>query len=259
MNNTELTNLELASDELRLATNIINSHKLKESELLSKLHATLDSIINSIESDDNKTKCTYEIGEDMNWINFDMRLISLKIVPDVWINNDARCELKYYVAQCINLPIAEDLTLCNTILNLVRASNTPSIILSYNQCVNDPEYVYALNNIDRLNKSYLDNVRKSEFSRLSYAITKHTGIGVSSNPQYNKLSGYAFILYKNDRDVCYKFVPTQLMNKIFDANTQSDLKNTRLITLDIDDFIKTIYLENGCAKLYTLPDALTID
>lgn len=44
MSNTKLTNLELASDELRLATDIINKHNLKQSELKSALDTTLHDI-----------------------------------------------------------------------------------------------------------------------------------------------------------------------------------------------------------------------
>ena len=44
MDNIKLTNLELASDELRLATDIINKYNLKQSELKSALDTTLRDI-----------------------------------------------------------------------------------------------------------------------------------------------------------------------------------------------------------------------
>lgn len=40
---------------------------------------------------------------------------------------------------------------------------------------------------------------------------------------------------------------------------QSTLENIRVSTLGINEFIETIYLKNERAKLYTLPDDLSID
>lgn len=57
-----------------------------------------------------------------------------------------------------------------------------------------------------------------------------------------------------------------MINNILNAHTQSDLKtiqpileNVRVSTLGINEFIETIYLKNERAKLYTLPDDLSID
>lgn len=266
MDNIKLTNLELASDELRSATDIINKHDAKQLELKSVLDATLRDIVNNIDLNFGKVNCTYEIASDMNWIYFDMGLITLKIISDVWLDDNARCELQYCVSQCTTLPITEDLSNCNTLLLLVSNSNISSIILSYKQCVNDPEYLYALNNIDRLNKSHLYDAQKSEFDRISYAVNHYTGIGVCANKRSYQLTGYAFILYKNSKDVCFKFIPTKIIKNILNKHTQfnietiqSILENTRVSTLGISEFIETIYLENGCAKLYTLPDKLNVD
>ena len=259
MDNIKLTNLELASDELRFATDIINKHYAKQLELKSALDTTLRDIVNNSELNFGKVNCTYEVSSDMNWIYFDIGLITLKIISDVWLGDNARCELRYCANQCIALPIAEDLTNCNILIKLVRNSDISSIILSYKQCVNDPEYLDALNNIDRLNKSYINNVRKSEFNRLSYTVNHRTGIGVFVNKQSGQLAGYAFILYKNSKDVCFKFVPTRMIKNIVNKHTQSILENIRVSTLDINEFIETIYLDNEWAKLYTLPDDLSID
>lgn len=266
MNNIKLTNLELASDELRFATDIINKHYAKQLELKSALDTTLRNIVNNSELNFGKVDCTYEVSSDMNWIYFDMGLITLKIISDVWLGDNARCELRYCANQYITLPIAEDLTNCDILMKLVRNSDISSIILAYKQCVNDLEYVYALNNIDKLSKSYLDTARNSEFSRISYAVNHHTGIGVCANKQSGQLAGYAFILYKNSKDVCFKFVPIQMIKNILNAHTQSEietiqsiLENIRVSTLDINKFIETLYLENERAKLYTLPDDLSID
>ena len=113
---------------------------------------------------------------------------------------------------------------------------------------------------------YLDDARKSEFDRLSYTVGRHTGIGVFVSKNFSKLAGYAFILYRNSKDVCYKFVPIQMINNILNAHTQSELKtiqpileNVRVSTLGINEFIETIYLKNERAKLYTLPDGLSVD
>ena len=266
MDNIKLTDLELASDELRLATDIINKYNLKQSELKSALDTTLRDIVTNSDLNFGEVNCTYEVSSDMNWIYFYMRLISLKIIPNVWLHPSARCDFLYSVNQCLAMPIAEDLTNCNILMKLVRNSDISSIILSYKQCVNDPEYLDALNNIDRLNKSYINNVRKSEFNRLSYAVDHHTGIGVSISKQSGQLAGYAFILYKNSRDVCFKVVPTKMIKNILNAHTQSKLKtiqsileNIRVLTLDINEFIETIYLENERAKLHTLSDDISID
>lgn len=266
MDSIKLTNLELASDELRLATDIINKHNLKQSELKSALDTTLRDIVNNSDLSFGKVNCTYEVSLDMNWIYFYMGLITLKIIPNVWLDDNARCELLYSVNQCLALPIAEDLTNCNILIELVSNSDISEVILAYKQCVNDPEYLDALNNIDRLNKSYLDDARKSEFDRLSYTVDRHTGIGVFVSKNSSKLAGYAFILYRNSKDVCYKFVPIQMIKNILNAHTQSELKtiqstleNIRVSTLGINEFIETIYLKNERAKLYTLPDDLSID
>lgn len=266
MDNIKLTNLELASDELRSATDIINKHDAKQLELKSALDATLRDIVTNSDLNFDKVDCTYEVSPDMNWIYFYMGVITLKIIPNVWLDPSARCDFLYSVNQCLAMPIAEDLTNCNILMKLVRNSDISSIILSYKQCVYDPEYLDALDNIDRLTKSYINNVRKSEFNRLSYAANHHTGIGVFVNKQCSQLSGYAFILYRNSKDICFKFVPIQMIKNIVNAHTQSKietiqsiLENIRVSTLDINEFIETIYLENECAKLYTLPDDLSID
>ena len=270
MSNTKLTNLELTSDELRLAADIINKYNFKQLELKSALDTTLRDIVNSSDLSFGKVNCTYEVSPDMNWIYFYMGLITLKIIPNVWPDDNARCELLYSVNQCLALPIAEDLTNCNTLIELVRDSDTSNIILAYKQCVNDPEYLDALNNIDRLNKSYLEDVRKSEFDRLSYTVDRHTGIGVFVSKKSSKLAGFAFILYKNSKDVCFKFVPIQMIKKMINnmlnihtqsklETIQSTLENIRVSTLGINEFIETIYLKNERAKLYTLPDDLSID
>lgn len=266
MSNTKLTNLELASDELRFAADIINKHNLKQSELKSALDTTLRNIVNNRDLNFGEGDCTYEVSPDMNWIYFDTGLITLKIIPNVWLDDNDRCELLYSVNQCLALPIAEDLTNCNTLIRLVRDSDTSNIILAYKQCVNDPEYLDALNNIDRLNKSYLDDARKSEFDRLSYTVDRYTGIGVFVNKKSSKLAGFAFVLYKNSKDVCFKFVPIQMIENMLNTHTQSEietiqsiLENIRVSTLGINEFIETIYLKNERAKLYTLPDDLSID
>ena len=266
MDNIKLTNLELSSDELRLATDIINKHNLKQSELKSALDTTLRDIVNNSDLSFGKVNCTYEVSPDMNWIYFYMGLISLKIIPNVWLDDNARCELLYFVNQFTVMPIAEDLTNCNILIELVSNSDISEVILAYKQCVNDPEYLDALNNIDQLNKSYLDDARKSEFDRLSYAVDRHTGIGVFVSKKSSKLAGFAFILYKNSKDVCFKFVPIQMIKNILNAHTQSEietiqsiLENIRVSTLGINEFIETIYLKNERAKLYTLPNDLSID
>lgn len=266
MDNIKLTDLELASDELRLATDIINKYNLKQSELKSALDTTLRDIVNNSDLNFGEGDCTYEVSPDMNWIYFDTGLITLKIIPNVWLDQDVRCELLYYVNQGVALPISEDLNNCNILMKLVRNSDTSNIILAYKQCVNDPEYLDALNNIDRLNKSYLDDARKSEFDRLSYTVGRHTGIGVFVSKQSSKLAGFAFILYKNSKDVCFKFVPIQMIKNILNIHTQfkletiqSTLENIRVSTLGINEFIETIYLKNERAKLYTLPGDLSID
>lgn len=57
-----------------------------------------------------------------------------------------------------------------------------------------------------------------------------------------------------------------MIKNILNAHTQSELKtiqsileNIRVSTLGINEFIETIYLKNERAKLYTLPDDLSID
>ena len=85
MDNIKLTNLELASDELRLATDI-NKHNLKQSELKSALDTTLRDIVNNSDLSFGKVNYTYEVSPDMNWIYFYMGLISLKIIPNVWLD-----------------------------------------------------------------------------------------------------------------------------------------------------------------------------
>lgn len=57
-----------------------------------------------------------------------------------------------------------------------------------------------------------------------------------------------------------------MIKNILNAHTQSELKtiqsileNVRVSTLDINEFIETIYLKNERAKLYTLPDDLSVD
>lgn len=70
MDNIKLTNLELASDELRLATDIINKHNLKQSELKSALDTTLRDIVNNSDLCFGKVNYTYEVSPDMNWIYF---------------------------------------------------------------------------------------------------------------------------------------------------------------------------------------------
>lgn len=266
MDKIKLTNLELASDKLRSATDIINKHDAKQLELKSALDATLRDIVTNSDLNFDKVDCTYEVSPDMNWIYFYMGVITLKIIPNVWLDPSARCDFLYSVNQCLALPIAEDLTNCNTLIELVSNSDISEIVLAYKQCVNDPEYLDALNKIDRLYKSYINNARKSELKRLSYVLDHHTGIGVFVNKQCSQLSGYAFILYRNSMDICFKFVPIQMTKNILNIHTQSELKtiqsileNIRVSTLDINEFIETIYLENECAKLYTLPDDLSID
>ena len=218
MDNIKLTNLELASDELRFATDVINRHNLKQSELKSALDTTLRDIVNNSDLSFGKVNCTYEVSPDMNWIYFYMGLITLKIIPNVWIDDNARCELLYSVNQCLALQIAEDLTNCNILIELVSNSDISEVILAYKQCVNDPEY------LDALNKSYLDNARKSEFDRLSYTVDRHTGIGVFVSKKSSKLAGFAFILHKNSKDVCFKFVPIQMIKNMLNKHAQSEMK-----------------------------------
>lgn len=86
MDNIKLTNLELAADELRLATDIINKHNLKQSELKSALDTTLRDIVNNNDLSFGEVNCSYEVSPDMNWIYFYMvGLITLKIIPNVCI------------------------------------------------------------------------------------------------------------------------------------------------------------------------------
>lgn len=65
MDNIKLTNLELASDELRLATDIINKHNLKQSELKSALDTTLRDIVNNNDLSFGEVNCSYEVSPDI--------------------------------------------------------------------------------------------------------------------------------------------------------------------------------------------------
>lgn len=57
-----------------------------------------------------------------------------------------------------------------------------------------------------------------------------------------------------------------MIKNILNIHTQSEfetiqsiLENIRVSTLGINEFVETIYLKNERAKLYTLPDDLSID
>lgn len=259
MSDTKLTNLELVQSELRYATEVIHAHEDEMNRLIKSLRSILNDVVSNVDACPRNKNCTYEIGKDINWINFDMNLISFRIVPDVWIYDDPRCELKYCMYQCEYLPITEDISKINKLIERISNSDISKIIVEYNQCVNDPEYIGAQTDMDRLTKDYLGAIRISEFNRLCTALNPHTGIGMTDIRTDNRLAGYAFVVYRDTNDICYRFVPVDMIKSTDIHELQSKVQNIRIATLGIYEFIKMLYIEDTHAKIYSISSTVNIE